>query len=98
MASGSIVLVDGFTKSGRKVVVHGQLMPGYGEYEVEIDNEIWAVVGKGRLRDGGTTTVNLRGPAGEGGRLVFPNRLGSDDRTPRLDGERIEGREGDGNG
>lgn len=89
----SPVLVDGRTASGRRVVVRGALAPGYGEYEVEIDGNGYEVGRVSRLRDGGTTIVEVLRPVAGGldqRRLVFPNRIGSDDRTPRLDGERIE--------
>jgi hypothetical protein len=66
----------GTTADGRHVVVIG--WDHYPSARVVVDGMEQVVIRASRLRDGGTTTFEC-----DGGRLVWPNRLGSDDRTPR---------------
>ena len=54
-------------------------------YRVEIGGEVVRVEKVRRLRDGGTTILYLV----DGSEIVFPHRIGSEDRVPTLDDEPI---------
>jgi hypothetical protein len=68
---------------------------GIGMYKVEVDETPVTVARADIHRDGGTKVLQLTHPEGgawppDGYKLIFPHRLGSDDRTPRFAGKRVE--------
>ena len=70
------MIKTGVTADGLKVLVDGNEHPATAR--VVVDGKERVVLRASRLRDGGTTTWKC-----EDGVLFWPNRLGSDDRTPR---------------
>ncbi len=79
-------VAEGHTEGGAFVEVwRGEGAP-YGEYEVRINGEAVGVAYVRRLRDGGTTILTLE----DDREIVFPSRLGDANRTPTLNGQRIE--------
>jgi hypothetical protein len=89
------MILDGKTPDGTRVVVMREdsspedlgAATAYGRFGVEIDGEPVKIKRVSRLRDGGTTILSLV----DGREIVFLNRIGTTDRTPKLDGEPIEG-------
>jgi hypothetical protein len=77
------VLVSGRTSNGRTLLVYDADDPR--DRRFVIDGDEADVVRQDLYRDGGTRRYTTTK-----GTVVFPHRLGSDDRTPRLDGERVE--------
>lgn len=78
-AGGEVIELSartGTTADGLSVTVDG--WEHYPTARVFVDGVERIVLRASRLRDGGTTTFKC-----EDGTLVWPNRLGSDDRTPR---------------
>lgn len=76
--------VNGRTASGRTLVVYGHVLGDRRDWRFVIDGEEATVQSDAVMRDGGTRHVYT-----DRGEVVFPHRIGSDDRTPRLDGERM---------
>lgn len=72
---------EGRTSSGEYVWVYRDEGGPYGVFTVIIHGVNIGVDRVDRLRDGGTTILNLTG----GRRIVFPHKLGVEDRVPKLD-------------
>ncbi len=76
--------IAGTTPSGRTLAVR-ETGEHWTEREFVIDGESATIVGRPMLfRDGGTRVYKT-----DRGEIRFPHRIGSDDRTPRLDGEPV---------
>jgi hypothetical protein len=85
---------DGETDEETHVKCWWRPGPAYGRWKVEVDGELVRVVRVERRRDGGTTILQLIHDGGawpaDGYQLIFPRRMGSDDRTPRFAGRKVE--------
>jgi hypothetical protein len=83
MMSDERVLIRGHTNSGRTLVVYEADDPR--DRRFVIDGAEADVLHQNLYCDGGTRRYTTTQ-----GVVVFPYQLMSDDRTPRLDGERVE--------
>jgi hypothetical protein len=77
-------ICDGVTADGEEVIV----TLTDGAYKAIINRQEVEVPNVRRLRDGGTTILYLANSR----QIKLPHSINDPDRTPRLDGERIEQR------
>lgn len=87
-------ILDGVTDEDTAVKCWWKPGAAYGQYRVEVDGTEVHTARVDRMRDGGTTVVQLTHAESawpvEGYKLVFPRRAGSDDRIPRFAGRKVE--------
>lgn len=75
------LVIDDKTKSGKQVKIHDL---GEDGWEVWVNGEYALVTGTSIYRDGGTRRIWT-----SRGIVTLPNKMGSVDRVPKLDGEDI---------